>query len=346
MTHLCPLQTAPKNTSLELPETNVHEPPLQTTGYARLYHRGKEESRAKVHQSLSSGICSPRVLERFEKCGQGAIVYQLAGSPHVVRVHSDKCRHRFCPACAAGKGAVVRSNLEALASRAKHRLKLLTFTLAHKARPLRPNLDRLTAAFRELRRLAFWKRNVHAAAWIIEVKVGKDRLWHPHLHVLVDAPFIEQRVLSAAWLACTGDSYIVDIRAMSASAASAYVAKYVSKPLDQTILDDPDRLEEYMLAVRGKRTVACLGAWRKTSLSKRPAAHKPPNEVAGNEKELWIYLGSYDEMVRRSVDGDAVATETLDLIVNHRQEFPCLNPLPPPRRNSPSTPASRYAWRI
>jgi len=66
----------------------------------------------------------------------------------------------------------------------------------------------------EFEYLAVWERT--QAGW-------------PHLHVLLRAPFIPQRRLSAEWRSLTG-AYIVDVRAVdSAPRAARYMAKYLTK---------------------------------------------------------------------------------------------------------------------
>lgn len=54
----------------------------------------------------------------------------------------------------------------------------------------------------------------------------------PHLHILVECPFIAQRELSAMWSELTG-SFIVDIRRVrSRRGISGYLSNYLTKALD------------------------------------------------------------------------------------------------------------------
>jgi hypothetical protein len=82
----------------------------------------------------------------------------------------------------------------------------------------------------------------------------------PHIHAIVYGPYIPQKVLIDAWLALTGDSYIVDIRQIrSVCDALEYVFKYVSKPPSN--LKNADDVAVYVAITRGFRRLHSYGIW-------------------------------------------------------------------------------------
>lgn len=92
---------------------------------------------------------------------------------------------------------------------------------------LAEHIDLINAGWRNL-----WKRLRReygpAARGYVKV-VELTAIGTPHLHILVDAPFIPQRHLSAAWYEITGQR-IVDIRLIkSKQELSRYVSKYLTK---------------------------------------------------------------------------------------------------------------------
>jgi hypothetical protein len=114
-----------------------------------------------------------------------------------------------------------------------------------------------------------WKACVTGGIIFPEIKRSKDgKYWHPHLHLMVQGRYIDHNTLSRVWRACTGDSYIVDVRlARSENELAAYVAKYVAKPAVDAIIDQPDLLDEFVLAIKGLRLAQPFGTWYHWDLS-------------------------------------------------------------------------------
>lgn len=108
----------------------------------------------------------------------------------------------------------------------------------------------------------------------MELKVGeKDGLWHVHLHILIEATFWEQREISLEWHGVTGDSSIIHITKINNSEhASRYVTKYVTKPADQSVFNNPNKLDELIIGLRGRKLIMPFGSWRSMKLSERPTA--------------------------------------------------------------------------
>jgi hypothetical protein len=180
------------------------------------------------------------------------------------------CRHRLCAACARSAGWIVKENIKKRVGLRTHRF--LTFTLRHNRTSLRDQIDRLYRCFSVLRRRKDISEALAGGVAILEVKVsGRDGLWHPHLHVLAEGRWIAQKDLSAAWYAVTGDSFRVDIRQIEdADRGALYVSKYVTKPVDDSVYCHPDKLDEFIIALQGRKTLATFGTWRGTNLRDKP----------------------------------------------------------------------------
>lgn len=138
--------------------------------------------------------------------------------------------------------------------------RFITLTLKHKPEPLFLTLARLRAAFRELRRHALWTSTTRGGVYSIEVKRNAETgCWHAHLHIVADGDFLAQARLAAVWLQITGDSQIVDIRAIrSRRDVALYVTKYISKPQDLHGWP-PTAICEYARDMAGVRAVHTFG---------------------------------------------------------------------------------------
>lgn len=184
--------------------------------------------------------------------------------------------------------------------------RFVTLTLRHSDSPLATQLDRLISSFRLLRKLPDVGDYMRGGVWFIEVKLDRcANRWHPHLHLIVEGEFISAKTLSRRWYEVTGDSYIVDIRAIDNLRERArYVAKYATKPLDSTVVHHPAKLDEFVVAIKGRRLHQCFGSWaRKTATSKAPrsktirrlasVSSTHENAVAGDVEALIIMHRAY-----------------------------------------------------
>jgi hypothetical protein len=212
---------------------------------------------------------------------------------------------------------------------AESRVRFLTFTLKHNATPLTAQLDRLYLAFRTLRRTALWKAAVSGGALFLEVKVGDDGLYHPHLHVLAEGGFVDQRELAAAWHGITGDSFMVHITAVNDPLKRAsYVTKYATKPADSTVLRSPDKLDEFLVAIKGRRLYQPFGKWRALL----------PSDDADETPRTLIPLGSIYNICARARDGDHASRMWLSMASAKWPHLAVFAPHPTPTNVDPAPP--------
>jgi hypothetical protein len=230
--------------------------------------------------------CREAVALRDRVCGGTLIVPQ-------------SCRVRTCPDCEQARQVQVIDRYQlAVEAIPAGRAKFATFTIRNRPRDeLAAGLDHLRDSMEKLRRRAVWKggrcrdrslcrqpldperpgwrlphQPVAAALQTVEVTpwTPERPSWHPHLHAIIDAPFIDQGELSDAWAAITGDSFIVDIRAVATyatehhegdtRAALAELLKYAAKPHPAYLSErDPAPIAELLLALRGRRMTSATG---------------------------------------------------------------------------------------
>jgi len=261
--------------------------------------------RAAVYRALSADPDLWRRRDRFAACGATAWVLRDADDPSRVRLATNACHDRFCEACARERRNLVASNI---ATRVPDEgLRLLTLTLKSSDLPLPAVLDRLHASWARFRQHADIARYLRGGVAFVELTYSDSRRqWHPHLHVLFAGRFLPHAVAKAAWLAVTGDSFIVDVRAVrDAKAAGAYVAKYASKAIPASIILRPDLLPAVLAAFRGRRTFATFGSWARLHLSK-------PDP----DPTTWVPWIELPRLIDRAKAGDPEARSVLLRLVN------------------------------
>jgi hypothetical protein len=201
--------------------------------------------------------------------------------------------------CGRERSRIIATNIQ-LKTEGKA-ARFLTLTLKSDAEPLAQLLAKLTRDFTALRRTRLWRTRVTGGVGFLEIKwLARTQRWHPHLHCLVQGRFIPQDELSRTWLKITGTSKIVDVRiATDDKHVTHYICKYASKPLDHTVVIDPPRLDEAVLALKGKRLCMTFGTWRGYKLT------------APLESGTWLQLGTLDEIITRAEAGDLQAQDAL-----------------------------------
>lgn len=151
----------------------------------------------------------------------------------------------------------------------------MTLTLAHSDAPLRDQLTRLRECWRKLRRTRWFAERCIGGVYGVEVKHNAESgTWHVHLHAIIDGDYMPQAVLSDLWHTITGDSFIVDIRAVrSRKNAVAYIAAYVTK--GSSVDHWPDEAVcEFATAMHGQRLLQSFGT-----------LHGVPLDVADEDDE-------------------------------------------------------------
>lgn len=315
------------------PETNAQSPekpgftgvieridfsldPLQTWNPSiNFRHTGWARDRRRVYDALLATKQPLNRLSDFSACGKHAYVYQSVDDPDIYTLGGSTCHDRFCLPCGRERSRIIATNVKNKLETARARF--LTLTLKSAQEPLDELLAKLTHDFASLRRSSLWRNRVTGGVAFLEVKwFSNTQRWHVHLHSLIQGRYVPQHDLSKLWLKITQTSHIIDIRVTKDEAhVTHYICKYASKPLDHTVLLDPDRLQEAILALKGKRLCMTFGSWRGYALTDPP------------ESGTWLQIGTLDELLERASQGDPAATAALDAL---RIEYVQSTRAPPP----------------
>jgi hypothetical protein len=178
----------------------------------------------------------------------------------LLRVVANSCKLRFCPVCAEAKRVTIKIAVANWMKTIK-RPKFMTFTIKHSSEPLREQITRLYKAYRLFRQHKFLRKKQRGGIWFFQLKRSeKTQQWHPHLHVIVDMDYVNKIDIQTEWELLTGDSFIVDIRAVKdAQKVANYVSRYCSKPCDLSDFTPTDRNEVFN-SLNGKRLCGRFGS--------------------------------------------------------------------------------------
>ena len=246
-------------------------------------------------------------VKNFLNCGRYARI-QYSEKLSRLRIVSSACGMRICPRCGPtrrSKSAVrIASMVTVLDNR---QWKFITLTVVSSPAPLSAQLDHLTASFRRFRQTKLWTSRTRFGKAIIEVSFNHDlNLWHPHLHVLVNTPYIPQKALSAQWLKCTGGSPIVDIRVLESKSQTAkYVTKYLGKLPDFASMKEPERFAADFYFAMTRRTLV-LHFGQHPDL---PA--DDPEDYSSESDAGWSDVGSLERILAYAKKGRAWACEIM-----------------------------------
>lgn len=248
----------PSSSSLDPSETSDWDIGPQTRAQHRIHSR-HWHIRARIIRAFWSDETGglQKRADKLADCCVSPILWHAAGS--APRLQMQACKDRLCPRCQHERGRRARVKVLSVI-RDFDSPRLITLTLRSSDEPLAELYARLFDSWRVLKQSPWWRSRVRAGVYAVEVTVNHSTgSWHPHLHLIYDGEYIEQRELSRIWKQITLDSPIVDIRAVhSRVAAAKYVADYIAKPADLGDWTD-DQIREYAQAMRGKRLVHTFG---------------------------------------------------------------------------------------
>ena len=145
------------------------EPVLAEDSTAR--HKAHAHRRWQAWEALNRCHFPQRRLELFANCGSGAWLQRSAAGDDL-RIVSNKCHDRWCPACSAEKARKLHTNLSDRISLVECRF--YTFTLRHSKTPLTDQIDRLYRSFAILRRRADFREHITGGIAFFEGKVSDN----------------------------------------------------------------------------------------------------------------------------------------------------------------------------
>lgn len=296
------------------------EPPEST-----FRHSGWKTKRRRVIEALQRTGASGRRILNFSDCGSDLWV-KCDGSELVLTC--NRCHDRMCDPCQTERRQAIIEQIMLRVLNAGDRCRFCTFTLRHQDVPLSQQIDRLYSSFKLLRQHPTLGKYFTAGVWFLECKLDRaGRLWHPHLHVIQVGPDrMPQAELSMAWHQITGDSFIVDVRAITDQRQQVrYVTKYTTKPLAADVVRVPAKLEEFIVAVAGRRLFQCFGDWSK--------AHAKDDVPARKLKAVGALCTIHADALHGSIESLVIMQQLHARWPRLRRSHPLplhLSPQPPP----------------
>lgn len=271
-------------------------------------HSWWSNRRRRTYDALNAAGVSPRRLINFQHCGEFAsvLVEQKTGA---IKVSSCKCHDRFCQACGEERGRELSDALQALCCLGKTLHVVLT--LMSTDAPLDECLDRIYKCFGKLRTDKWWKLHATGGSASFECTYNAvTKQWHPHLHVLVQADYLDQRKLRETWLRITGDSHVCNVSLVGQGRAAAReVTKYISKPIHRSVDGDQALIVELIGSLKGRRLITTFGTWR-------------GGQLTCYCKELdtskWYAVCSLVELHNRAAAGDLWSCQALRYLNSRR----------------------------
>lgn len=281
---------------------------LQCTPEQHFRHSGWLHRRSQLASAIERVFGPENRIDRFRQCGSHAWVCKTEEEKPRYTVQASHCKDRWCVPCQRQRAKTVEANLEDWID--GRPVRLVTLTLRHTDQPLSQQLDLLYKHFRQLRQRQWWRHKVRGGIAVCEVKRSKDgQHWHPHLHVVCDSKYLDEKRLSDEWKAVTRTSWIVDVRAPRPNYSPArYLTKYLCKPMTFTWRCNNDLLDEALIAFNGRRMLLPFGTWFHAHLT------KPPPHVG------IVYVMPLETLLTRAQQGDADASLILKAL---RKEDPC-----------------------
>lgn len=307
-------------------------------------HSGWLHDRRRVYDALRVVFPRSTRVDRFRLCGSNAWVIRRVPDPKSVALEAEKegeqyavvadhCHDRFCRPCSRFRSRTIASNIASYIR--NRRFRFLTITIKTTGLTLKQGVDKLYASFAKLRRTKLWGSRVTGGCCTCEVKPKSgENGWHPHLHCIIEGKFLPLKPLRKLWLQVTGDSYIIDISlGKDADDAARYIAKYITKPFNADVIRNPDRLEQAIHALHGRRLVSTFGHWRGQQLT----VHRPHG--------TWVKVSSLSTMRDAAYAGEPLALQLLTFL--HQTQPYCEHPRPkghdpPSAPCAPTVESTRY----
>lgn len=312
--------------SLEPLETSDDLLRVQSRHQHRVHHLHQPE-RSRIIDALARGD-TPELrgaAAALANCCRTPIVYTTESGRLATR--AGWCRSRVCPMCAKLREAESGRRSVKLCERMDSP-RFITLTLREDGRPLVERLDRLAAAWRKLRQQKCWKQAVRGGIYGVQVTrgAGGDG-WHVHMHVIADGTYFHHSTLRQAWATATGDSTIVDIRAVpSRSQVATYIARYICNA-NAVSRWDAAAIREYVAAFKGRRTLHTFGDAHGKVID--DVEEPEPSDVV----ECEVPLAEIEDRAR---EGCERSSQTLCVL--KRSGWVSRRLLTPPGSHPPSTP--------
>lgn len=261
-----------------------------------LVFRGSSAEGVEIARRKKRDDLTQRVVSSLNRCGREKQAKALATCGEWFDVWAKAtgeakllpcpCDSMFCPECANRRSRPLIKKLSKMVNRPGRSYWFLTLTVPNVETLTRQEVSDISAEFAELwNSPAFQsfedekgaKLKIYGGVRSIEcVYNPKLKSWHPHIHVLLEAPKRLPRewlnVVKAAWLRITGDARYVHLKraySVTKRGAKKYnrldvgglkeVCKYVTKCAE--FAGDHLLVDEFLRAFKGVRRIQCFGCF-------------------------------------------------------------------------------------
>lgn len=257
--------------------------------------------------------------QRVTMCGD-----IIAVQEHKV-ISQWSCGDRMCPLCQIKSARKIAANARIVLDKAcaENNVRPYLLTLTQKncsAEELGTRIDDMLNAWRVIiKNIRGMKRYLAGYARTIEVTIGRDGSFHPHIHsIMLFANDVPKEMIRARYWGAMWQDYmktqvyqgsvvpICDIRRIrpnvrkgltSEAAAAAEVSKYVAK--SSHILSQPNNYKNVLTveaAIAGRRLRSYGGVWKviraRLKLEDNNQVEPPTQYIATASVDLWQWAGA------------------------------------------------------
>jgi hypothetical protein len=189
-----------------------------------------------------------------------------------------RCKDRFCVICSGYRLSIHRDAMKRAIREQRKLTKLpmwhLTFTIQNMS-DLKEGLEDLQKAWKRMRYRTVWKNKVEGGFRVLEVTLGRDGKWHPHLHVVMFSKFWPEKQLKKIWREARGVAEGERAWGVKISRCDEKAVYYVTKYL--TKCDFPEKYKGYVNGcLEGKRLYMTFGTIRVLALGMVKATRACP----------------------------------------------------------------------
>ncbi len=276
-------------TSVQTIETSLH------LDYANWDSSAAAAAAAMARHNL------PARSDRILQCRRVMMCSYAQSDNSLISIFPSRCRDRLCPYCSYVSRRSRAAEMANVVDKMRQPM-LVTLTICRdEATSLSADIKRLYRAWSALRRRQLYKQLWRSGVWVLEIS-WSTTLGHPHLHCIIDSPYIPQNQLSHDWHQITNDSMIVDIRRLThGRQAARYISGYICKPSQDP---DPTNKTQWAAAITlsGIRT---FGYWgfsrlRRQALRAERLACNPIVRVI-SLSQCWHRRGAKYDSLREQI---------------------------------------------
>ena len=221
-----------------------------------------------------TGLADTPQVRNFLRCGSEEIFRTCKCCGQLERF-TYRCNVKWCPRC---QWRIAERRRELISTWAKRITQPKHLVLTCKNFPVLTvkTLKNFQRAMAKLRRTLCFEK-VRGGAVSIEI-TNEGNGWHVHSHWLIDARWLDMEAISVTWGNLVGQSFaIVKIKDVRGREYCSEVCKYLAKG-SEVASWQPDQINEFILAIRGRRFFFAFGDLFKQGKAVRAeiASNKPP----------------------------------------------------------------------